>query len=193
MICPSWFSFILYNPIRIAFTDRNKVIREAGINQTSIVFEVGAGNGFLTETLAEHARKVCALELQEGMVRKLHKRLQRFGSKVEIIHSDIAAYKIQDAFADVCIMYYSFHEVSDRPEAARNIAKSVKVNGLLSIYEPTMEITEKGMKETISLFNVEGFVQEIDWSNLFTRFVRLRKCARMQSDLRQDIEATVSQ
>jgi hypothetical protein len=38
---------------RFIFTDRNKVIREARVNPTCIVFEVGAGNGFLTETLAE--------------------------------------------------------------------------------------------------------------------------------------------
>ena len=53
MVGPSWFSFILYNPIKIAFTDRNKVIRESCVNPICIVFEVGAGNDFLTETLAE--------------------------------------------------------------------------------------------------------------------------------------------
>ena len=101
MVCPSWFSFILYNPIRKAFTDRNKIIAESGVTSTSVVLEIGAGNGFLTETLAEYAHKVYALELQQGMVKKLQKRVHRFGSKVEIIHRDIAAYKIEEAFAGV--------------------------------------------------------------------------------------------
>lgn len=175
MVCPSWFSFILYNPIRKAFTDRNRIITESGVTATSIVFEVGAGNGFLTENLAEHAQKVYALELQAGMVKKLHSRVRRFGDKVEIILSDIAAYKIQGAFADVCIMYYSFHEISNKAEAAHNIAHAVKVNGLLSIYEPTIEVTKKGMRETAGLFTCSGFVEEMNRSNLFTRFVRLRK------------------
>jgi ubiquinone/menaquinone biosynthesis C-methylase UbiE len=175
MVCPAWLSFILYNPIRTAFTDRNKIIPESGVTATSIVFEVGAGNGFLTEILAEHAHKVYALELQEGMVKKLQKRVHHFGSKVEIIHSDIAAYRIQAAFADVCIMYYSFHEVSNKTEAACNIGKVVKMNGLLSIYEPTIEVTRSGMKETANLFKAVGFMEEINWSNLFTRFVRFRK------------------
>jgi 16S rRNA (adenine1518-N6/adenine1519-N6)-dimethyltransferase len=94
MVCPSWFSVILYNPIRTAFTDRNKVIAESGVTSMSIVFEIGTGNGFLTETLAEQAQKVWALELQEGMVTKLQKRINHFGNKVQIIHSDIAEYKI---------------------------------------------------------------------------------------------------
>lgn len=179
MVCPAWFSFILYNPVRTAFTDRNKIIAESGVNASSVVLEVGAGNGFLTEILAEQAQKVYALELQEGMVEKLYKRVHRFGSKVEIIHSDIAAYRIQEAFADVCIMYYSFHEVSNKAEAARNIGKAVKMSGLLSIHEPTIEVTRAGMKETANVFKAIGFVEEMSWNNLFTRFIRLRKCKKI--------------
>lgn len=179
MVCPSWFSFILYNPIRKAFTDRNKIAAESGVTSSSVVLEVGAGNGFITEVLAEHAEKVYALELQEGMVRKLRKRIHRFGKKVEIIRNDIAAYKVQEAFADVCIMYYSFHEVSDKVKAVRNMAEAVKINGLLSIYEPTIEVTKMGMKDTVDLFKGVGFVEEINWGNLFTRFVRLRKSVKL--------------
>jgi ubiquinone/menaquinone biosynthesis C-methylase UbiE len=175
MVCPSWLSFILYNPIRMVFTDRNKVIAESGITANSIVLEIGAGNGFLTEALAEHAKKVFAVELQGGMVRKLQKRVQRFGSKVEIIHSDIAASKFEKEFADVCIMYYSFHEVRNKLEAARNISRAVKMNGILSIYEPTIEVTKSGMEETLCLLKGMGFVREIDQGHLLTRFVRLRK------------------
>jgi tRNA A58 N-methylase Trm61 len=179
MICPSWLSFILYNPVRKTFQDRKKVIDESDFNSTSIVLEIGAGNGFLTEILAEHARKVYAVELQEGMVKKLQKRVQRFGDRVEIIQSDIATYKIQKEFADVCIIFYSFHEVSDKAEAARNISAALKFNGLLSIYEPTMEVTKTGIKETVDLFRSLGFSEDIAWSNLFTRFARLRKPKRM--------------
>ncbi|MDQ7787393.1 MAG: class I SAM-dependent methyltransferase [Thermodesulfovibrionales bacterium] len=179
MVCPSWLSFILYNPIRKAFQDRNKVIAESGVTSTSIVLEVGAGNGFLTETLAEHAKKVYAVELQEGMVKKLQRRVHRFGDRVEIIRSDIATYRMQEQFTDVCIMYYSFHEVSDKAEAALNISTAVKLNGLLSIYEPTIEVTKTGMKETVNLFRSVGFLEDINWNNLFTRFIRLRKHKRI--------------
>jgi len=76
-------------------------------------------------------------------------------------------------------MYYSFHEVSDKPEAARNIGKAVKMNGLISIYEPTIEVTKTGMIETANLFKAAGFVEEINWNNLLTRFMRLRKSLRV--------------
>ena len=94
-ICPSWLSFILYNPIRKALTDRKKILDESCITANSLVLEVGAGNGFLTEVIAERARKVYAIELQDGMVKKLEKRVQHFGDKVDIIHGDIASYSIE--------------------------------------------------------------------------------------------------
>ena len=178
MVCPSRFSFVLYNPIRKAFTDRTNVIALSGVTPDSVVLEVGAGNGFLTETLAEHALKVYALELQKGMVNKLQKRVHRFGDKVEIICDDIAAYKVQEAFADICLMYYSFHEVGNKPAAAGNISNAVKGNGLISIFEPTIEVTQAGMKETIHLFKRIGFVEEIDRNGFFTRFARLRKSVK---------------
>jgi len=56
-ICPSWLSFILYNPIRKALTDREKILDECGITPHSTVLEVGAGNGFLTEVVAQRAKK----------------------------------------------------------------------------------------------------------------------------------------
>lgn len=109
MVCPSWLAFILYNPVRKALTERGKILDESGSTKDSVVLEVGAGNGFLTEALAEHARKVYAVELQEGMIKKLKRRIARFGEKGSIIKGDIATMSLDQALADVCLLYYSFH------------------------------------------------------------------------------------
>ena len=174
-ICPSWLSFILYNPIRKALTDRKKILDESGITANSLVLEVGAGNGFLTEVIAERARKVYAIELQDGMVRKLKKRVQRFGDKVDIIHGDIASYSIEEELFDVCLMYYSFHEVINKVDAAKNITKALKIDGVLSIYEPTIEVQNPDMQKTTALFEDMGFKKEMSWNHFLTKFVRLRK------------------
>jgi ubiquinone/menaquinone biosynthesis C-methylase UbiE len=175
MVCPSWLSCILYNPARKAFTDRRRIISESKISVKSVVLEVGAGNGFLTEVLAEHAAKVYAVELQEGMVKKLHRRVGRFGEKVSVVHGDIAAVVFEDGCVDVCILYYSFHEVQGKSLAARNIGRVVKPGGFVSIYEPTMEVTGKGMQSTAALFAQNGFVKESGHNGFFTRFLGMRK------------------
>lgn len=174
-ICPSYLSFVLYNPIRKALTDREKILDESGITSTSIVLEIGAGNGFITEAIAQRAKKVYANELQAGMVRKLKKRVKRFGNKVDILLCDIANCNIGEEFADVGIMYYSFHEITNQTDAVKNIWKAIKNNGILSIYEPTIEVSKVAMQNTIKMFETIGFRKEIERHSLFTRFVRFKK------------------
>jgi tRNA A58 N-methylase Trm61 len=175
MVCPSWFSFILYNPIRKVFTDRRKVLNESGVSGESFVLEVGAGNGFLTEMLAKHAKKVYAVELQEGMIRKLKRRIAGFGPKVTVIRGDIASIVLEEGFADVCILYYSFHEFSDQNKAVENIDKAVKPGGIVSIYEPTMEVGKHSILHTVLLFEQRGFVKLREEHRMLTRFVSMRK------------------
>lgn len=175
IVCPSWFSFILYNPVRKAFTDRSRVLDESCITRESIVLEIGAGNGFFTEALAERAKKVIAVELQQGMVKKLKKRVQRFGDVVEIVLEDIASVALADDVADVCLLYFSFHEIARQEEAAANIARAVKQGGVLSIYEPSVEVNRKDMALTVSRFQSLGFRLEAAHDTMFTRFALLRK------------------
>ncbi|MEW5745461.1 MAG: class I SAM-dependent methyltransferase [Nitrospirota bacterium] len=175
MVCPSYLSFILYNPIRKALTDREKVLDESAVTPASVVLEVGAGNGFLTEAIAGRAKKVYAVELQAGMIRKLSKRMRRFGDKVEIIRCDIAACSFDREPADVVMLYYVFHEVSDQPAAAVTIVNSLKTEGVVSIYEPTVEVRRAAFERTIRLFEEAGCTRELERHGAFTRFVRLRK------------------
>lgn len=174
-VCPSWLSFILYNPVRKALTDRDKILDESGIASDSVVLEVGPGNGFLTEAIAARAKKVWSIELQEGMVRKLRKRARPFGDKVEIIHGDIAFTQPATETFDVCLLYYSFHEIALKDKAAENIARAVKKGGLLSIYEPSIEVNKADMRKTLDLFVHLGFEKEAERAGIFTRFARMRK------------------
>ena len=176
-VCPSWLSFILYNPVRKAFTDRERVLKESVIVRDSVVLEVGAGNGFFTEVLAASAGKVYAVELQSGMVEKLKRRVARFGDKVSILQCDIAACGVGDNSVDACLMYYSFHEVKNKAGAARNISRALRRGGMLSIYEPSVEVSKQGMQKTAEMFEEIGFRKEAERDGLFTRFVRLRKIA----------------
>lgn len=174
-LCPPRLSFILYNPVRKALTDRAKVLDESCIRSDSVVLEVGAGNGFFTEVLAERAKKVYAVELQDEMVRKLTKRVKRFGAKVDVRHCDIAACDMGIELADVCLMYYSFHEVSNQEDAVKNIGRALKAGGIVSVYEPTIEVDKRVMQNTVKMFENTGFEKDIERDGIFTRFVRLIK------------------
>ncbi|HMK48553.1 MAG TPA: class I SAM-dependent methyltransferase [Thermodesulfovibrionales bacterium] len=175
MVCPSWLSFILYNPIRKAFTNREEIFNESGITKNAVVLEVGPGNGFLTEALAEHAQKVYAVELQAGMVRKLMKRVRKFGDRVCIVQGDISSLILEEAFCDVCLLYVCFHEFGDKVKAAENISRALKKGGILSIYEPSIEVGKSDMQKTVALFEGSGFRKELERDGFFVRYARLRK------------------
>jgi SAM-dependent methyltransferase len=174
-VCPSWLSFILYNPLRKVLTDRRRILDESGITPDCVVLEVGAGNGFFTEMIALRARKVIAVELQAGMVKKLESRLEGVREKVDIITADIASFHVGKGTADVCLMYYCFHEVADKKGAAVNISGAVREGGILSVYEPAIEVSRRDMRGTIELFERNGFSRESIRDGTFTRFARLRK------------------
>jgi hypothetical protein len=65
--------------------------------------------------------------------------------------------------------------VGNSIKAAENIAGAVKKGGILSIYEPTMEVGKREMQKTAALFEQTGFTKETERDRFFTRFVRLRK------------------
>jgi len=177
MVCPSWLSFVLYNPIRKALTNREKVLAESGITAGSVVLEVGAGNGFFTEIIAGTAKKVYAVELQEGMVDKLKRRVAGCAGRVEIIRSDISDLDLPAGFADVAFLYYAFHEIERKEAGVKKIAGAVKAGGVLSIYEPVLEVGREAMDETRVAFESAGFRTEVRRDTLLTRFLRMRRGA----------------
>ncbi|WP_333652822.1 class I SAM-dependent methyltransferase [Dissulfurispira sp.] len=156
-------------------TDRKRIVDESGITESSVVLEIGAGNGFITEAIAQRAKKVYANELQPGMVKKLKKRMEKFGDKVDILLCDIANCDIGEEFADAGIMYYSFHEIGNQADAVKNIARAMKPNSILSIYEPTIEVNKAAMQKIAGMFEAIGFEKEVERDGSFTRFVRLRR------------------
>lgn len=73
----------------------NKIIDAAGITEGDIVVEIGPGNGILTALLAEKAKKVAAIEIDERLIENLKSSLARF-SNVEIIQKDALKFTYQD-------------------------------------------------------------------------------------------------
>lgn len=68
--------------------DKNVAMREvryAKITKEDVVLEVGPGTGILTRLLAEKAKKVIAIEIDEKIIKNLK---GKFPSNVELIHKD---------------------------------------------------------------------------------------------------------
>ncbi|VAX34058.1 hypothetical protein MNBD_NITROSPIRAE03-1874, partial [hydrothermal vent metagenome] len=95
--------------------------------------------------------------------------------KVEILQGNISDIDLPDEFADVAFIYYAFHEIDRKPEGVKKIAQAVKVNGILSIYEPAIEVGREAMDKTGEAFESAGFRTELRRDTLFTRSLLMRK------------------
>lgn len=74
---------------------RYQIIAAADLSKQDTVLEVGPGNGFLTEALAERAGRVIAIEKDKRFVRVLRERF-RDQSNIEIIEDDILKFLISN-------------------------------------------------------------------------------------------------
>lgn len=66
----------------------NAIVRDAGINETSTVLEIGAGAGTLTSALSKTAKRVLAYEIDENLKPILQENLKEFDN-CEVVFKDI--------------------------------------------------------------------------------------------------------
>ncbi|HLR21490.1 MAG TPA: 16S rRNA (adenine(1518)-N(6)/adenine(1519)-N(6))-dimethyltransferase RsmA [Tissierellaceae bacterium] len=64
------------------------IVESANITKSDYVLEIGPGIGTLTEELARKAKKVVAIEIDEGLLPVLDETLEEYDN-IEIIHGDI--------------------------------------------------------------------------------------------------------
>ncbi len=64
------------------------IVQKAEVSKEDLVIEIGPGLGTLTAALAENAKKVIAVELDDNMIPVLNERFALYDN-VEIIHNDI--------------------------------------------------------------------------------------------------------
>ena len=64
------------------------IVQKAEVSKEDLIIEIGPGLGTLTAALAENAKKVIAVELDDNMIPVLNERFALYDN-VEIIHNDI--------------------------------------------------------------------------------------------------------
>ena len=66
----------------------DKIITSANITKDDCILEIGPGIGTMTQYLAEHARQVIAVEIDDKLIPILQDTLSPYDN-IEIIHNDI--------------------------------------------------------------------------------------------------------
>ena len=72
-----------------------RIVASTGLAPPDLVFELGAGEGLLTEALRDHCRKIVAIEVDRGRWAELRSRF-RNDPHVEAVLSDFLAFRFPD-------------------------------------------------------------------------------------------------
>lgn len=92
----------------------DKIIAAAEIDKDTKVLEIGPGIGTLTQYLAEAAKEVVAVEIDDKLIPILDKTLAEYDN-VRIIHGDILKQDIASIFGDDSFKTKSFKIVANLP------------------------------------------------------------------------------
>lgn len=75
------------------------IVRVADVNENDLIIEIGPGLGSLTSKLADNAKKVVAIELDQNMIEILKERFSLY-KNVEIIHGDIMKVDLKEIIGE---------------------------------------------------------------------------------------------
>lgn len=109
-----------------------KVLSRLDLRGDETVVDAGCGSGRLTAELLDRLPRgrVIAVDASPAMLEVAARELERFGDRVELLHSDLLQLDL-DAVADVVVSTATFHWVLDHPALFARLRRVLKPGGLL--------------------------------------------------------------
>jgi len=176
-VCPWWLCFTFDNPFRKILQNPFKILIPF-VKAGDSVLDIGPGMGYFTFPLSKivgAAGRVVALDIQEGMIRRLEKKLiKRHISNVETKLYDGNSFPLKGKF-DFILLFWMYHEVDNKDAFIDGIKAVVKRNSLLLIAEPKFHVNKSSFDNSIRLFTDKGFKVSVKPQIPFSRSVVLKK------------------
>lgn len=129
-----------------AWADRDKwqkadeIIKRLKIDKNSVVADVGCHEGYMTFKLANVAKTVYAVDVEQGKLDKIDKHKP---SNVITIKGDYDNPKLPENSLDAVIILDTYHEMNDHDKILQHLFASLKKGGRLILCEPIAESRRK--------------------------------------------------
>lgn len=159
-VCPVERAGSLDNRIRRWFQNPRKILGPY-IKEGMTVLDMGCGPGFFSVEMAELVGKsgrVIAVDLQEGMLRKLKDKIQ--GTELEkriVLHQCKKNNIGVSQPVDFVLAFYMLHEIPNPEEFFKEIQSILKPNGQIIIVEPPFHVSKTAFEQTVGKARDAGF------------------------------------
>jgi ubiquinone/menaquinone biosynthesis C-methylase UbiE len=183
--CPSFLSFELFFlelPIIRSWLGGKAIVSRMGAQPGMSILEIGCGPGRITVPLAKGVApggRVVAVDMQEGMLEKLRKRLAK--ERIQNVEArqgtlGFGNFAAGDAF-DKCVLVAVLGEIPDKLAALREVFSSLKPGGMLSVTEMKPDPHFQTEETVSSLAKLTGFEVNDTHRNRFGFTMNCRKTA----------------
>lgn len=145
-VCPVEGAGGLDNKLRQLFQNPVKILRPY-IHGDMSVLDFGCGPGFFTLDIAnmlDGKGKVIAVDLQQGMLDKLEKKIRGtlLEQKIQLHKCEENSIGLTDKF-DFILAFYMIHEVPDQDALFDEFKTLLKPGGKIFIVEPKFHVSEE--------------------------------------------------
>ena len=137
---PGFMTRLIDNPIRRKFIQKPETVAERmRLKPGMLIIEIGPGKGSYTKALAKNILpdgKVYALDIQESIINRLKKRIEKEGITNIILKID-DAYNLsfEDESVDRVLMIACLPEIPDPIRVLKELKRVLKPDGLISLSE----------------------------------------------------------
>lgn len=158
-VCPWWFAYTFDNPLRRWLHNPRKILG-AYVHEGDTAIDIGCGMGPFTVELARLVGpdgRVIAVDLQEEMLQRVEKRLNRAGmrDRVELhrCQPDSLGLTVE---ADFILAFWMAHEVLDAHAFFEQIAGLLKEGGRFLLVEPNGHVGQEDFQHEVEAAQAAG-------------------------------------
>jgi ubiquinone/menaquinone biosynthesis C-methylase UbiE len=177
--CPSLLAFAVDGKLADKVAGTEITLERMGLRPGMTIVEMGPGPGRLLVPAAHRVLpggKAIGVELQQGMIDKLRKKLLRNDpGNIELIHSDATKPVLPREGADLVYLCTVLGEIPDRATALKNCHDALRPGGRLSITEVKGDPHYQSRAKVETLAREAGFEPESYAGNWWRYTANFRK------------------
>jgi len=158
--CPWWLCFTFDNPVRGLLQNPYKIL-SSYVKSGDAILDIGPGMGYFTFPLSQITGaegRVIALDIQDGMLKRLEKKVVKKNIKnIHIKLYDGISFDLKEKF-DFILLFWMYHEVRNKPVFIEELKSVLKPEGKMLIAEPGIHVSGKKFNDSIKLLTDTGFI-----------------------------------
>jgi len=159
-VCPTWFAWVINNPVRRWLHKPEEILGQL-ITPGSTVVELGCGSGPFTVALAQMvgpSGRVIAADVQPAMLAKVEKRVAQSGLQERVeLHVCVRGHIGLSARVDFVLAFWMIHEVPDAAALFAEMHEKLNPAGKLLLVEPKFHVRQRDFEKEVGAALEAGF------------------------------------